>query len=128
MSKSDLHEDLVDVVRFDARNLLWKRGYSDDAMSCMVGDGGLPPSWFVSGKNPPRADVWMINRLKDAFQVIAIEVGQVKASKWHGIYTMIHVTYQHNVGIYDAQGTVFETAVVTAIKDALAACPIVPKA
>lgn len=79
MSKeSAIHRDLIDVVRWDAADLIRERLLPDarDEFVATPGDEGLP---LVSGCHGQRPDMWLI--LPEG-RALPVEVGQSHDGRW----------------------------------------------
>jgi hypothetical protein len=110
-----LHEELIDVIRFDAGPEIRKFA---GLVTVTPGDGGLVT--MLLGLRYPkeraRPDVWIWN--DSTGELIAVEVGHVPEDKWQGLYAVIHVSFMGGVALIDQRGTALEKFALRCIRDA----------
>jgi hypothetical protein len=101
----DLHEELVDLIRFEAAvEIRQFPGF----VIVTPGDGGLT-TWMLRNLDPAnkmRPDVWI--HCDDPVELIAVEIGRVPENKWRDFCAVIHISFMGGVALVSQRGTELE--------------------
>jgi hypothetical protein len=113
---SQLHEDILDRIRWRADEYLYLFGYLVGDFTMSPGDGGCFAPYSAREMRP---DVWVVSP-KLLLSPIAVEIGSLsQKNKWLDICPMIHVGFTGGVILVNGCGGKFEDSVVKAIKCAI---------
>jgi hypothetical protein len=118
MHGGELHEGIIDLIRFDVMRLLRLQGLS---FHCVVDDGfmALLCQTTREGKKASKYPDMLLMEDVPNGETILVEVGQYRPSKWGAETPVLHIGFNGCVSLVNGTGTAFELLVKNAIAGAL---------